>query len=330
VNWKGRLMISDRAHIVFDFHQTIDGRSEQELGSEKIGTTGKGIGPTYCEKANRSGIRVGDLRNMKEFGEKLVKIVNSARKRFTFEYNIEEEIKSYNSLSSKFADCIVDGVWWINDQYNQGKRILIEGANAAMLDLDFGTYPYVTSSNPTVGGCLTGLGISHKKLGDVIGVVKAYTTRVGAGPFPTELNDEIGAKIRADGGEFGTTTGRPRRCGWLDTVVLQYSCMLNGYTSLNLTKLDILTGYDEIKIGVAYKYESKRLPSVPASLEILTHVTVEYETLPGWKEDISKCRKYSELPLNAQKYIKRVEALCQVPIKWVGVGAARDAIIEIN
>ncbi len=276
-------MISDRAHIVFDFHQTIDGRSEQELGSEKLGTTGRGIGPTYCEKANRSGIRVGDLQHFKieEFKQKLSKIVASARKRFTFDYDIDAEALRYQELAKVFHECIIDGVWWINDQYKQGKRILIEGANAAMLDLDFGTYPFVTSSNPTIGGCLTGLGLSHQKLDDVIGVTKAYTTRVGAGPFPTELDNEIGQKIREKGGEYGTTTKRPRRCGWLDIPVLQFSCMLNGYTAFNLTKLDILTGFDEIKIGIAYLYEGKRLSSMPADLDILSSVTVEYETLPG-------------------------------------------------
>jgi len=331
VVWKGRLMISDRAHIVFDFHQTIDGRSEQELGTEKIGTTGKGIGPTYCEKANRSGIRVGDLKHFKldDFKQKLNKIVASARKRFNFEYDIESELKRYEEYSKIFGDCILDGVWWLNDQYKQGKKILVEGANAAMLDLDFGTYPFVTSSNPTIGGCLTGLGLSHQKLGDVIGVVKAYTTRVGAGPFPTELYNEIGQTIRKTGGEFGTTTGRPRRCGWLDIPVLQFSCMLNGYTSLNLTKLDILTGFDEVKIGIAYLHDGKRLPSVPSSLEVLSSITVEYETLPGWKEDISKCTKFSELPVNAQNYIKRVAQLVETPVKWVGVGAAREALIEL-
>jgi len=212
---------------------------------------------------------------------------------------------------------------------NKEKKILVEGANAAMLDLDFGTYPFVTSSNPTIGGCLTGLGLSHQKLGDVIGVVKAYTTRVGAGPFPTELDNEIGQTIRKTGGEFGTTTGRPRRCGWLDIPVLQFSCMLNGYTSLNLTKLDILTGFDEVKIGIAYLHDGKRLPSVPSSLEVLSSITVEYETLPGWKEDISKCTKFSELPVNAQNYIKRVAQLVETPVKWVGVGAAREALIEL-
>jgi len=265
-----------------------------------------------------------------EFKQRLNKIVSSAHKRFTFDYDVDVETKRYEEFTKLFGDCIIDGIWWINDQYKQGKRILIEGANAAMLDLDFGTYPFVTSSNPTIGGCLTGLGLSHQKLGDVIGVVKAYTTRVGAGPFPTELNNEIGETIRKSGGEFGTTTGRPRRCGWLDIPVMKYSCMLNGYTALNLTKLDILTGFDEIKIGVAYIYQGKTLPSMPANLEVLSNVTVEYETLPGWKEDISKCTTFSDLPVNAQKYVKRIEQLCEAPIRWIGVGASRDSIITCS
>jgi len=328
VSWKGRLFLSDRAHIVFDFHQKIDGMREQELGSSKIGTTGRGIGPAYCEKANRSGIRIGDLRYMSEFRGKLVRIVEGAKRRFQFDYDIDSEVQRYEKYSNFFGECIVDGVYWINERYNQGKKILVEGANAALLDLDFGTYPYVTSSNPTVGGCITGLGISANKLGDVIGVIKAYTTRVGEGPFPTELKDSVGDDIRTKGGEFGTTTGRPRRCGWLDLVVMKYSHTLNGYSSLNLTKLDILSGHDQVKVAVGYRHEGKDLPYMPASLEVFSKVEVVYETLPGWKEDISKCTSFDQLPANAQKYVKFIEDYLKVPVRWIGVGPARQSLLE--
>jgi adenylosuccinate synthase len=331
VDYKGRIFISDRAHIVLDLHMKVDGLNEEELATnkEQIGTTRKGIGPSYCEKMNRSGIRVDDLRNMKLFRDKLTSIVKSAKKRFpSLQVDIDALVKEYEELAAKLEPMIVDGIHWINERHSQGKTIMIEGANAAMLDIDFGTYPYVTSSNPTVGGCITGLGISAKKIGDVIGVVKAYTTRVGEGPFPTELLDDIGAKLRKDGAEFGTTTGRPRRCGWLDTVILKYSTLINGYTALNLTKLDILTGLKEIKIGVAYKYQGQVVPSVPASLDILSKVQVQYETLPGWTEDISQCKSFSDLPPNCQQYVKRVQELAGVPIRWIGTGPKRDQMIE--
>jgi len=328
INYSGRFFISDRAHIVFGFHQKIDGLSEGELGGAKLGTTGRGIGPSYCEKANRSNIRIGDLKNMSNFKARLNKIVSSAQRRFIFEYDIDAEVKLYEEFSKKLEPYIVDGVEWINEQYKKGQKILLEGANATMLDIDFGTYPYVTSSNPTVGGCITGTGLSHNKLGDVIGVVKAYTTRVGEGPFPTELLDEYGTKLREVGAEYGTTTGRPRRCGWLDAVVIQYSNTINGYTALNLTKLDILSGMDEIKVGVEYHVEGRKLSSFPASLEVLSKVKVEYQTFPGWKEDISKCEKFSELPPNCQKYVLGLESLFGVPIKWIGVGPGRHSLVE--
>jgi len=330
VDYKDRIFISDRAHIVLDLHMAIDGLNEDELknNKEQLGTTRKGIGPAYCEKFNRSGIRIDDLRNMKLFRDKLSNIVKSAKKRFSsITVDEEEQIKLYSEYATKLAPMIVDGIFWINDQYAKGKKILLEGANAAMLDIDYGTYPYVTSSSPTIGGCITGLGISPSKLGDVIGVVKAYTTRVGEGPFPTELQDSVGDHLRDKGREFGTTTGRPRRCGWFDAVLMQYSQRINGYTALNLTKLDILSGLEEVKIAVAYKYQDKILPSVPAGLDVLSQVNVVYETLPGWKEDISKCQKFSDLPENCQKYVKRIEELVGAPIKWIGTGPGRDEMI---
>lgn len=331
VSYKGRVFMSDRAHLVFDFHQTIDGMSETALGSSKIGTTRKGIGPAYCEKMNRSGIRAGDLKTMGVFATKLRNIVATAQHRFKFEYDVEEEIKRHEEYAKIFADFIVDGIDWLNGQIESGKKVLIEGANATMLDIDFGTYPYVTSSSPSIGGCLTGLGISHKKVGDVIGVVKAYTTRVGEGPFLCELldTDGPGTKMRAVGREFGTTTGRPRRCGWFDAVIVRYTNRINGYTALNLTKVDVLTGFESIKICVAYKVEGKRVTSsMPSNLEILAASEPEYETLPGWTEDISNVKKFDDLPENCRKYILRIEELVGVPVRWIGVGPSRTATVE--
>jgi len=204
----------------------------------------------------------------------------------------------------------------------------LEGANGALLDIDFGSYPYVTSSNTTIGAAITGLGLSPFKLNSVVGIIKAYTTRVGEGPFPTELVNDLGELIRKNGGEFGTTTGRPRRCGWLDLVVVNYTKLLNGYTSFNLTKMDILTGIHELKIAVGYRYNGEKLPSMPASLEVLSKVEVEYITVPGWTEDIAHARKFEELPAAAQSYVKKIEELTGVFVEWVGVGAAREAMIH--
>jgi len=272
---------------------------------------------------------MGDLQFFeKKVPEKLRTMVASAQKKFDFQYDVEAEIERYREYSKILDHMILDGVAFINDAYNGGKRILVEGANAAMLDLDLGTYPYVTSSTPTIGGVLKGLGLSANKIGDVIGVVKAYTTRVGSGPFPSELLDETGNKIREIGREYGTTTGRPRRCGWLDIVVMKYSHTLNGYTHLNLTKLDVLSGLDEVRIVVAYKYKGKELLSVPPQLEVLEEVEVVSESFPGWKEDIAKIRKFEDLPENARRYIERCEHLIGVRFNWIGVGAARDDMIE--
>eukprot|EP00741_Cyanophora_paradoxa_P006624 tig00001029_g6409.t1 len=303
IDYEGRVKVSDRAHLLFDFHQIVDGLREGELSGtgESIGTTKKGIGPCYSSKANRSGIRVGDLLHFDGFPEALRRCVRNKFKRFhQFDYDIEGEIERYREYAKRLAPMVTDTVFYINDAYSKGKRILIEGANATLLDIDFGTYPYVTSSNASIGGACTGLGISPKKIGAIIGVVKAYTTRVGAGPFPTELHDAVGEKLRARGHEFGTTTGRPRRCGWFDAVVVRYSHMINEYTHINLTKLDVLDDHTEIKIAVDYKLNGEVIKGFPASLEDLAKVEVVYETLPGWNTSIAQCRKFSDLPADAQ------------------------------
>jgi len=328
IEYKGRLFISDRAHLLFDYHQIVDGMQEDELAGEKIGTTKRGIGPCYSMKAQRTNLRVGDLRYMKHFSENLAKNVESIQKRYKFEYDVPAEVERYKKYAEMLEPMIVDSVAYVNDAYDAGKKILIEGANATMLDLDFGTYPFVTSSSASIGGACTGLGIAPSLIDCSVGIVKAYTTRVGSGPFPTELLDELGNQIREKGHEYGTTTGRPRRCGWLDTFVLKYTHQINRFTHLNITKLDVLSDLAEIKIGVGYSYKGQKLTHFPSNLEVLANVEVEYETMPGWQSDITKVRSFDELPEAAKKYIKRIEELVGCPIKWVGVGPGRDEMIE--
>jgi len=328
----GRLFVSDRAHLLFDLHQTVDGLREAELGGDMIGTTKRGIGPCYASKAIRNGLRVGDLRHMDTFRSKLEILFKDAANRFKdFEYNdsvLDAEVENYKKFAKRLEPYIADTVQYISNAYTVGKRILIEGGQATMLDVDFGTYPFVTSSNPSVGGICTGLGISPKRLGDIIGVAKAYTTRVGAGPFPTELHGDQGEALRVAGHEFGTTTGRPRRCGWLDIVALNYVCTINGFTALNLTKLDVLSGLSEVKIGVTYRNaDGIRIRSFPSDLSVLEQVQVDYEVLPGWNKDITNVRSYQELPVEARRYVERIEELVGLPIHYIGVGPGRDALI---
>jgi len=332
IDTKGRLFVSDRAHLVFDVHRIVDGLKEVELGRGGIGTTKKGIGPAYSSKSSRSGLRVHHLINtFPEFEEKLRSFVLNRKKRYgNFEYDIEAEIARYKVFAEKLRPLVIDTVVYMNKAIADGKNVLIEGANAAMLDIDFGTYPFVTSSNTTVGGVCTGLGIAPSKIGTVIGVVKTYTTRVGGGPFPTELLDSTGELLQEIGREWGVTTGRKRRCGWLDLVVVKYSTTINGYTSINLTKLDVLSTLPVIKLGVSYKHNSNILESFPADLKILSECVVQYEELPGWECDISEVRSWKELPENARKYVKRIQELVGVKIEWVGVGPGRDALITVE
>ncbi|GLJ29493.1 hypothetical protein SUGI_0581360 [Cryptomeria japonica] len=332
VSCKGRLVVSDRAHLLFDFHQTIDGLREAELAGSLIGTTKRGIGPCYASKVTRNGIRVSDLRHMDTFPEKLDILLHDAASRFKgFEYSkrmLEVEVENYKRYSERLEPYIADTVHVMHEAFLNQKRILVEGGQATMLDIDFGTYPFVTSSNPSAGGLCTGLGIAPRHVGDVIGVAKAYTTRVGSGPYPTELTGAMGEKLRTAGQEFGTTTGRPRRCGWLDLVALQYSCRINGFSSLNLTKLDVLSGFPQIRLGIAYKGpDGNILPSFPADLELLEKTEVVYEELPGWQDDISLVRRYEDLPAAACQYIERIENFLGIPINYIGVGPGRDALI---
>merc|ERR1719201_705210 len=335
INWEGRILISDRAHLVFDFHQTIDGAMEQKRGRNKIGTTKKGIGPCYASKIQRNGVRIGDLEHFDDFTEKLTALADySSNLPGMDPVNVQREIEYYASVRDRMLPMITDTVSYVNDAHDAGKRILIEGANATMLDIDFGTYPYVTSSNPSIGSVFTGLGICPKKLGNVYGIVKAYCTRVGEGPFPTENLDAsgeidaVGEHFGKVGREFGTTTGRARRCGWLDIPQMRYSCKINGFTHLNLTKLDVLTGLKEIKLGVRYMLNGKELREMPANLRDLSQCEVEYETFPGWSTDIAKCQSFDQLPKEAQRYVLRIEQLLGVKVRWIGTGGDRIDMIE--
>ncbi|KAJ1411208.1 adenylosuccinate synthetase [Ochromonadaceae sp. CCMP2298] len=331
IDFKGRLLLSDRAHIVFDFHQQIDGYNEKQLAGEKIGTTLKGIGPAYSCKTQRNGLRVGDLRDMVYFEARLRSLAAQLERQYPgIKIDVNQELVYYKSVREELLPLITDTIVYCNDALAAGKNILIEGANATMLDLDFGTYPYVTSSNPSVGSACTGLGVAPQRINTVSGIVKSYCTRVGEGPFPTELLDQTGHDLREAGGEYGTTTGRPRRCGWIDIPQLKFSIMINGIDEVNLTKVDVLTGFDNIKVGSKYLYKGQELKGMPAALGIYGAVEVEYETMPGWKEDISKCKTFEELPVNCQAYVLRLEHLMGVPVRWIGVGPGRDDLIEVR
>ncbi|XP_017490845.1 PREDICTED: adenylosuccinate synthetase isozyme 1 A-like [Rhagoletis zephyria] len=320
-DWKKRLLISDRAHIVFDFHQAADGMVELQKGQkgQSLGTTKKGIGPSYMSKAARTGIRMSELLSFGHFEEKFRSLAAHFSSQFPdLKIDVEGEIAKHKVYAEELRPFI-----------RQGKKILVEGANATMLDIDFGTYPYVTSSNCTIGGVCTGLGVPPRYLGEVYGVAKAYCTRVGDGPFPTELKNEVGDYLQRVGREIGVTTKRKRRCGWLDAVLLRYSHMINAFTGIALTKLDIFDGLDELKIGVSYHMDGKELVSPPGNTADLHKVVVTYLTLPGWKQNISKCRRFEELPKQAQEYVRTVEKVCEIPIKWIGVGPKRDMIIRM-
>lgn len=320
---------------VFDFHQALDGLLEvqrQAQEGQTIGTTKKGIGPTYACKASRTGLRICDLMaDFSEFSTRVKNLVQQYQSMYpALKVDVESELKKLKDYAERIRPLVRDGVYFMYEAiHGSPKRILVEGANAALLDIDFGTYPFVTSSNCTVGGVCTGLGIPPSNIGDVYGVSKAYTTRVGIGAFPTEQLNAVGELLQTRGHEVGVTTGRKRRCGWLDLVILNYAHMINGFTAIALTKLDILDVLDEIKVGVAYKINGKRVPYFPANMEVLQKVEVEYETLPGWKTDTSAARKWSDLPPKAQNYIRFVENHIGVPIKWVGVGKSRECMIQM-
>ncbi|XP_016355346.1 adenylosuccinate synthetase isozyme 2-like isoform X1 [Sinocyclocheilus anshuiensis] len=333
--WENRLIISDRAHIVFDFHQAVDGVQEQERqqqAGKNLGTTKKGIGPVYSAKAARSGLRICDLlADFQEFSERFKHLASQYKSMYpSLEIDVDGELEKLKTYIDRIKSMVRDGVFFMYEAlHGPPKKILVEGANAALLDIDFGTYPFVTSSNCTVGGVCTGLGMPPQNVGEVYGVVKAYTTRVGIGAFPAEQNNELGELLQSRGKEVGVTTGRKRRCGWLDLMLIKYAHMINGFTAIALTKLDILDVLPEIKVGVAYKVDGEIIPHFPANQEVLQKVEVQYETLPGWKIDTSAARIFDELPENAQKYVCYIEDHLGVPVKWIGVGKSRESMIQL-
>lgn len=331
ISTKGRILISDRAHLLFEYHKIIDGLQEEMKGDKKVGTTKRGIGPCYTDKVRRNGIRVHELMDFKKFQEKYMQNLEMLKKMYGFEYDPNEELEIHRKFADKLQGLVIDSAHYLNEAAKNGQNILIEGANGALLDIDHGTYPFVTSSNSSIGGILSGTGIGPLKFRNIIGTMKAYTTRVGAGPFPTELLDDLGEQIRESGGEYGATTGRPRRCGWFDAVVGKYSVMINGLTEVNLTKLDVLTGIPILKIAIGYKTpgSDSPMPSFPSNLELLENVEIEYIDLPGWDEDISAVRSFNDLPLNARNYIQTIEKLIECPVTSIGVGVEREAMIFI-
>lgn len=321
------LYIDERAHIIFPYHIAIDKAKEEALGENKIGTTQRGIGPCYIDKIARNGIRIGDLLDLERFKDKLIwnlKEKNDMLARYGKEtFDFDTMYNEYIEIAKKITPRIIDCVSTLNYAIDDNKRILFEGAQALMLDIDFGTYPYVTSSSPTSGGVAVGTGVAPKRIDRVLGVMKAYSTRVGSGVYPTELNDEIGEKIRKIGHEYGATTGRPRRCGWLDLVMGKYATMINGLTDIVLTKIDVLTGFDEIKVAVAYEIDGKRYDSYQGNLRQSKEFKVIYKTFEGWNEDISKISKYEDLPENCKKYIDFIEKHLGVKVSLISVGPER-------
>jgi len=323
------LKISDRAHVIMPYHLKLDELEEQRKGADKIGTTLKGIGPCYMDKAARNGIRIADLIDPAEFERKLRRLVDEKNTLFRQVYgaegfDTEEILKEYSGYAEKIRPYVTDTSVVLNDAIDQGKRVLFEGAQGVMLDIDQGTYPFVTSSNPTAGGVCIGSGVGPTKIHQVIGVAKAYTTRVGDGPFPTELNNEIGDWIREKGNEYGTTTGRPRRVGWFDSVVVRHAGRVSGLTGLSLNSLDVLTGLDTVKICTGYKYRGRLIDYYPASLNMLYECEAVYEELPGWKEDISRAKTLDDLPVQARQYVERISQLTGIPIAIFSVGRNRE------
>ena len=330
-----KLKISTNAHLITPYHRTIDKVSERFLGKSKIGTTGRGIGPAYADKINRIGIRVQDLFDSSILNQKieaalydknqiLVKVFN--RKRIT----VDEVIDEYLGYAEVLKPYVTDTSFLLDQALKAGKVVLLEGSQGTLLDVDHGTYPFVTSSNPTAGGASTGSGVGPTKITRVIGILKAYTTRVGSGPFPTELFNEDGEALRKIGGEVGVTTGRNRRCGWFDAPIARYAVRVNGLTDFFLTKLDVLTGWEKIPVCVAYEIDGKRVEELPASQSDFHHAKPIYEYLPGWKENISRARSVADLPKNAQEYVKFLEKISGAPMSAIGVGPGRDETIVVR
>lgn len=330
-----RLKISSRAQVIMPYHLLLDECQEKAKGDAKIGTTKKGIGPTYVDKVSRIGIRIADLLEKDTFAEKLKQNLAIKNQLFTKIYGVapvefDEIFDQYYQYGQQIKQYVTDTSLLINDAIDRGDQVLFEGAQGTMLDIDEGTYPYVTSSNPTAGGASTGAGIGPNKIQTVVGICKAYTTRVGAGPFPTELNDEIGDYIRETGHEYGTVTGRARRVGWFDAVAMRHARRVNGLTYLSLNLLDVLSGLKTIKIARAYQLDGQEINYYPASLKQLERCQPVYEELPGWDEDVTGVREYRDLPENAKRFLMRIEELSQTPLATVSVGPSRDQTMILH
>ncbi|WP_455091138.1 adenylosuccinate synthase [Parascardovia denticolens] len=335
-----KLLVSDSAHIIAPYDRVIDKVTERFLGKHKIGTTGRGIGPTYADKINRVGIRVHDLFHPNHLRDKVEASLHQKNQMLVKLYNrraidVDQTTEELLKLGERLRPYVANTQNVLNQALNQDNTVLFEGGQATMLDIDHGTYPFVTSSNPTAGGACTGTGVGPTKIDRVIGVSKAYITRVGEGPFPTELDGEEGEWLRAQGHEYGVTTGRPRRCGWFDAVVNRYATEVNGLTDIVLTKLDVLTGLERIPVCVAYQVENAdgtvtRHDTMPTDQEAFATARPIYEELPGWSEDISQVRRFEDLPVNTRNYVHRLEELSGCRISAIGVGAAREQIISVH
>lgn len=329
------LRISSSAHVIMPYHKKLDELQEERRGNKKIGTTKRGIGPCYMDKIARTGIRIIDLINANDFKETLGSALQDKNYLFDKGYNttgfeLQEIYDEYMQYAERIRPYVTDTSVLINKAIDERRDVLFEGAQGTLLDIDHGTYPFVTSSYPTSGGACVGSGVGPTKIDSVLGVVKAYTTRVGEGPFPTELRNEMGDQIRKAGHEFGTTTGRPRRCGWMDAVILRYAARINGLTGIAVTKLDVLDGLETLKICTAYKYQGEILNEFPSSLKVLEQCQPVYEELPGWQQETSGIEDYNDLPQNAKRYLHRLEELSGVKIDMVSVGPGRKQTIVIN
>ncbi len=327
----GRLWISSRAHLIMPYHRAIDIATEDALGDEKVGTTRRGIGPTYEDKISRRGLRVADLLDKESFRQKVLAHSNAAIKRLrTSGHNLSDDKDQYDSYFQA-VECLTgfikDTTYFLNSAVKAGKNILLEGAQGTMLDIDHGTYPYVTSSSATAGGAAIGTGLGPNKITGALGITKAYTTRVGSGPFPTELNDEMGEHLRKQGNEFGAVTGRPRRTGWFDALIVRYAVMVNGLGTIALTKLDVLDQMPEIKVCIGYRLHGKEINELPSTASALEQVEPIYRTVKGWQETTAHIKHYEKLPEKARDYIKLIEDLVECPIGMISTGPERDETI---
>lgn len=330
VDIEGRLFISDRAHVTFPFHIEEDEKGEKNKGKHKLGTTAKGVGPTYTDKHARIGIRMVDILS-RETLKRSLELNLEAKKYGNKKKRIEKIMDDISPIVEKIGECIVDTIFFLNEKIAKKKNILFEGAQGTLLDIDFGTYPYVTSSNPTIGGICTGTGVSASKIERVLGVTKAYATRVGKGPFPTKFEDDFEEQFRKEAKEFGATTGRPRKCGWFDSVGVRYGCMINGVTSMSVTKLDCLTGIEKIKVCVAYKdKDGERIESFPAHTEAISEMEPVYEEFEGWEEDIRGVSVERKLPGAARDYLRALEDIVKVRIDIISTGPGRKETIVRN